>query len=189
MASPQAGRVYIPAGLSSKSDPDDDYSGHPYTAYFVVSIMFHHAIADRMSFIKDIQLAPPHRHQGGIAHAQNEESATVNGGSLISFVGNMTGQMKVVSTAQFYWSAVWIAHMRFTLQEDVLYSTLFAQLAANSHADRQSESTKWYDHYKYVLENVGWKVQSFEYVAGISCSTSGYTFICAPILALLPSMA
>ena len=46
----------------------------------------------------------------------------------------------------------------------MLNSTLFAQLAANKKHDRQNETTEWYNYYKYVLETVGWNVQSFEYV-------------------------
>ena len=46
----------------------------------------------------------------------------------------------------------------------MLNSTLFAQLAANKKHDRQNETTDWYNYYKYVLETVGWNVQSFEYV-------------------------
>ncbi len=46
----------------------------------------------------------------------------------------------------------------------MLNSTLFAQLAANKQHDRQEETTKWYDYYKYVLETIGYNVQSFEYV-------------------------
>lgn len=62
-------------------------------------------------------------------------------GSLASFVKNLAGQQK----------------------QDVLNSTLLAQLAASKKFDRQKETTKWYDFYKYVLENVGWVIQSFQF--------------------------
>ena len=62
-------------------------------------------------------------------------------GSLASFVKNLTGQQK----------------------QDVLNSALLAQLAASKIYDRQNETTKWYDFYKRVLENVGWVIQSFQF--------------------------
>lgn len=52
----------------------------------------------------------------------------------------------------------------------MINSTLFAQLAANNKHNRQNETAQWYDYYKTVLENVGWTVQSFEYV-GVGSSS------------------
>ncbi|RPD54392.1 hypothetical protein L226DRAFT_541164 [Lentinus tigrinus ALCF2SS1-7] len=102
------------------------------------------SIADRIKIIKDIELAQPQTQAGaarGVVYADGEDSAAVNAGASVSFVGNITGQMKF----------------------DVLNSTLFAQLAANKQYNRQDETTQWYDYYKYVLETVGWNVQNFDF--------------------------
>ncbi|RDX44689.1 hypothetical protein OH76DRAFT_1559509 [Lentinus brumalis] len=96
------------------------------------------SISDRIKIIKGIDVAVP-KGQGAV-FANEEESAAVAAGSSVSFVGNLPAQMK----------------------SDVLNSTLFAQLAANKQHDRQEETTKWYDYYKYVLETIGYNVQSFD---------------------------
>ncbi|RDX44724.1 hypothetical protein OH76DRAFT_1421205 [Lentinus brumalis] len=97
------------------------------------------SISDRLKIIKGIDVAVP-KGQGAV-FANEEESAAVAAGSSVSFVGSLPAQMK----------------------SDVLNSTLFAQLAANKQHDRQEETTKWYDYYKYVLETVGYNVQGFDF--------------------------
>ncbi|KAI0706887.1 hypothetical protein C8T65DRAFT_220438 [Cerioporus squamosus] len=97
------------------------------------------SIADRIKIIKGIDVSVPKGN--GAVYADGDDSASVAAGSSVSFVGNITGQMKA----------------------DVLNSTLFAQLAANKAHDRQEETTAWYDYYKYVLETVGYNVQGFDF--------------------------
>ncbi|TFK81631.1 hypothetical protein K466DRAFT_666998 [Polyporus arcularius HHB13444] len=97
------------------------------------------SISDRIKIIKEIDVSLPKGQ--GVVFAKEEESAAVAAGSSVSFVGNLPAQMK----------------------SDVLNSTLFAQLAANKQFDRQEQTTKWYDYYKYVLETVGYNVQSFDF--------------------------
>ncbi|KAI0706874.1 hypothetical protein C8T65DRAFT_220266 [Cerioporus squamosus] len=94
------------------------------------------SIQDRIKFIKGLHIAAP---RGRAAHADGEDSAAVSDGSTVSFVGNLPIQQK----------------------SDVLNSTLLAQLAANKQHNRQNDTKAWYDYYKYVLENIGWNVQSF----------------------------
>ncbi|KAI0706866.1 hypothetical protein C8T65DRAFT_220048 [Cerioporus squamosus] len=95
------------------------------------------SVNDRIKFIKEVQIAAPRTH---VVLADGQDSAAVADGSSVSFVGNLSGQMK----------------------SDVINSTLFAQLAANKQHDRQNATKAWYDYYKYVLENVGWVVQAFD---------------------------
>ena len=47
-------------------------------------------------------------------------------------------------------------------QEDVLNSTLFAQLAANQSYDRQTRFMEWYEYYRDILWNIGWDVAEFK---------------------------
>ncbi|CAH3015902.1 unnamed protein product, partial [Porites evermanni] len=89
----------------------------------------------RQGFVKSLELGDEFPFGVG------KDQRYVADGSLASFVKNLTGQQK----------------------QDVLNSTLLAQLAASKKFDRQKETTKWYDFYKYVLENVGWVIQSFQF--------------------------
>lgn len=65
----------------------------------------------------------------------------VDDGSLVSFVSNL----------------------KATQKQDVLDSTLLAQLAANKHAVRFEDTEGWYKFYVNVMENVGWVIQSFNF--------------------------
>ncbi|RDX44731.1 hypothetical protein OH76DRAFT_1559541 [Lentinus brumalis] len=105
------------------------------------------SIHDRIKIIEGIEIASKLQGRGAVL-SDNQDSAAVDAGSSVSFVGNLPGQMKASSTR---------------LYSDVLNSTLFAQLAANKQYDRQNQTTAWYDYYKYVLETVGWNVQGFDF--------------------------
>ena len=65
---------------------------------------------------------------------KKKEQGFVDCGSLVSFTENLSEQNK----------------------EDVLNSTLLAQLAANKKYDRKTQHDEWYTFYMKVLENVGW---------------------------------
>ena len=62
-------------------------------------------------------------------------------GSLVSFVSNLTGQQK----------------------QDILDSSLLAQLAASKKYDREKDTENWYKFYTKVMENVGWVIQGFRF--------------------------
>lgn len=72
---------------------------------------------------------------------EGEKAGFVDSGSLISFV---TGIPKLQ-------------------KNDVLNSTLLAQLAANTAFDRWTNTENWYKKYVEVLENVGWVIESFNF--------------------------
>lgn len=76
-----------------------------------------------------------------MAGAIQKPSAFVDGGSLVSFVAGVSGQNR----------------------EDVLNSTLLAQLAADKKFNRETEVMKWYDYYTTVLGKVGWVTQGFNW--------------------------
>lgn len=75
------------------------------------------------------------------AFASNEQGAAVDAGSLVSFVGGISGLHK----------------------SDVLNSTLLAQLAATKQYDRYTQTRQWYEFYTNVLANVGWVMPGFVY--------------------------
>ncbi|KAI0654664.1 hypothetical protein C8Q70DRAFT_1058255 [Cubamyces menziesii] len=95
------------------------------------------SISERMSFINDLEIY----NDPAIASATASDSAAVNGGAAVSYVANLIGQMK----------------------EDVINSTLLAQLASDKkYPGRPMNRMKeWYDNYGTVLAQVGWTVQAF----------------------------
>lgn len=71
----------------------------------------------------------------------DKDSAYVTAGGIVSFVAGLTTQQK----------------------EDVLNSTLLAQLAANKAFDRETKTKEWYGKYHEVLENIGWVISAFDF--------------------------
>ena len=57
---------------------------------------------------------------------------------MVSFADGVTGQQK----------------------EDLLNSTLLAQLAANGRFDREKDTLNWYETYRTVLRGVGWRSEA-----------------------------
>ena len=53
--------------------------------------------------------------------------------------------------------------MKKQQKQDVLYSTLLAQLAASKKYDRFIDPDKWYNVHIDVLRNVGWVLQDFKF--------------------------
>ncbi|XP_028411410.1 uncharacterized protein LOC114533972 [Dendronephthya gigantea] len=103
---------------------------------------------DAVSFVESLEL-----HEGSPMPMRMMESfkstlaekkkakAFVDAGSLVSFTENLSGQNK----------------------EDVLNSTLLAQLAASKKHDRQTDSANWYKFYTDVLMKIGWVTQQFQF--------------------------
>ena len=122
------------------------------------------------SFVESLELpAPPpfvaRMELGAPQITEGQKSAFVNGGSLTSFVSDLTAQH----------------------QSDVLNSTLLAQLAANKKFDREEQTVEWYKFYRNVLENVGWVIQAFDFT---KFKASGATFtVDKVVLDLLASIA
>ena len=73
--------------------------------------------------------------------SDGKKQGLVDAGSLVSFTANLTGQQK----------------------QDVLYSTLLAQLAANKKYSRFNDTKQWYEFYNNVLEKVGWVMQNYHF--------------------------
>lgn len=68
-------------------------------------------------------------------------SAAINGNIIASFVDGVNGQQK----------------------DDVLASTLFAQLAANAKFNRTADPFNWSNRYSNVLENIAWVVPNSQF--------------------------
>lgn len=77
-------------------------------------------------------------------------------------------------------------------KEDVLNSTLFAQLAANGYikkqgGTRETDTQDWYAYYLNVLENIGWRLDSMQFQ---HYNTSSKTFtIDKAVIELLQALA
>jgi len=71
----------------------------------------------------------------------NKDQGFVDTGSMVSFTKALSGQDK----------------------EDVLNSTMLAQLHANKVCDRYRDTERWYKEYVNVLENIGWVIQAFDF--------------------------
>lgn len=71
----------------------------------------------------------------------DDAAAYVTAGGIIGFVAGLNGQQK----------------------EDVLNSTLLAQLAANKAFDREIDTVNWYKKYREVLEKIGWVASEFTF--------------------------
>ena len=111
---------------------------------------------DSVEFVRNLEIVdyfPPFKGPKlGTAVSDGKKQGFVDDGSLVSFTVNLQGQDK----------------------QDVLNSTLLAQLAASKKYDREKQTKEWYQFYVHVLENVGWVIQSFsfkEYQSGSSTFT------------------
>ena len=94
--------VYIPCRTLDK-EPAQQQASNLFVA--TLSNAYHSrtmspplSIGDRLKIIRDIEVTAIRPHGHGAVFADDEDSASVAAGSSVSFVGNITGQMKVWST-------------------------------------------------------------------------------------------
>jgi len=98
---------------------------------------------DPVSFVRSLELenySGGFHGKGYIAGSPKSEG-WVDAGSLVSFTSQLTAQHK----------------------EDVLNSTLLAQLAADKKYDRFSQTEDWYKFYTEVMGKIGWVMQSLKF--------------------------
>ena len=88
-----------------------------------------------LSFVEQLEIELPN------FQVSTSSQDFVDAGSLVSFMGDVGKQER----------------------EDVLHSTLLAQLAADYKYDRKKQAKDWYNYYVEVLSNVGWILQGFEF--------------------------
>ncbi len=99
---------------------------------------------ERVTFVQDINLKGVAR---GVSNRGAKGSApslpdtgdvgAVVAGSVVSFTANLTGEAR----------------------QDVLNSTLLAQLSANAEKNAMEDPVGWYMEYTKVLEHLGWNIQ------------------------------
>lgn len=98
---------------------------------------------DPVSFVRSIELenySGAFHGDGHIAGSPKSEGL-VDAGSLVSFTSHLNTQQK----------------------EDVLNSTMLAQLAANAKYDRFTQTEDWYKFYTEVMGKIGWVMQGFKF--------------------------
>jgi len=98
-------------------------------------------IHQRLRYIRGVGLPLPHklsRQEPG--EIGDDTDGAVGASSLVSFVGDLTLESK----------------------QDVMNSTLFAELAANNLFDRKTELVRWYARYLEVLNIVGWTTANYQ---------------------------
>jgi hypothetical protein len=102
------------------------------------------SLDDRLDYINNLEIdfsLLQGRNDLKLRLDDEDKAGLVDSGSLISFVTGLKSQHK----------------------EDVLNSTLLAQLAANTAFDRWSDTNNWYKKYVEVLANVAWVIESFSF--------------------------
>jgi len=99
-------------------------------------------IHQRLRYIRGVQLPPPHKlsKQEPALEIGDDTHGAVGASSLVSFVGDLSLENK----------------------QDVMDSTLFAELAANAQFDRKTELARWYARYLEVLNIVGWVTSGYQ---------------------------
>lgn len=100
---------------------------------------------DRLAFIQQLEIDCAPSQLPILARSvklyADQNQGFVDSGSLVSFVSGIGKQNR----------------------EDVLNSTLLAQLAANKKFNRQEQIEEWYQFYVDVLSKLGWVIQNFSF--------------------------
>ena len=103
----------------------------------------------RTAFVESLELAVTDKR---MASMRSDSEST-----LVLTADKDTGFVDAGSTVTF------VGGIPVARQEDVLNSTLLAQLAANKVFDRESQTEQWYGYYRNVLENIGWVITNFAF--------------------------
>ncbi|KAI0656443.1 hypothetical protein C8Q70DRAFT_1056675 [Cubamyces menziesii] len=96
-------------------------------------------IDERIAYIRGLDI---NKGPAAPSAAQGDESASVVGGSALSFLAGVNNQTK----------------------EDVMYSTCLAQVVAdNKYPGRlRGQEQQWYDAYVDALQHLGWSIREFQ---------------------------
>jgi len=98
-------------------------------------------VQQRLRYIRGVQLPPPHKlSRIDPVEIGDDTDGAVGASSLVSFVGDLSVENK----------------------QDVMNSTLFAELAANNLFDRKTQLNQWYARYLEVLNIVGWLTSGYQ---------------------------
>lgn len=98
-----------------------------------------------LEYVKQLEIESPNFQvcatPPSVQLSASKEQGFVVAGSLVSFVGNIGTQER----------------------EDVINSTLLAQLAADKKFDRKKQTEEWYGYYVKVLSELGWVLRDFSF--------------------------
>lgn len=108
------------------------------------------SVQERVGFVQSLQIGPS---RASLAVAASKATASVDAGSLVSFVADVSDQHR----------------------SDALNSTLLAQLNSDTLFDRfdKTQLMNWYQNYASVLGKIGWTMQAFQFQ---NYQASGSTF-------------
>lgn len=94
-----------------------------------------------IALVSELVLSKDIRDYGLSKFAAEDESAMVGSGQANAFVTGISLLNK----------------------QDVMNSTLLAQLGASGKYDRFTQTTQWYNEYRTILEGLGWIVTDFKF--------------------------
>ncbi|XP_068709313.1 uncharacterized protein [Montipora foliosa] len=115
---------------------------------------------DSVSFIQSLELeehGPSHMPGGIVLLAETKNEGSADSGSLVSSTSKSEGLVDAGSLVSF------TSEVGQKQKEDVLNSTLLAQLAANKKYDRFTDIENWYKFYGDVMSQLGWVMQNFKF--------------------------
>lgn len=99
---------------------------------------------ERVTFVRNLEIDVPTRGGGSRGTVPDVvpvpgvgDAGAVVAGSVLSFTADLTGDHR----------------------QNVLDSTLLAQLASNTKFNATADPVGWYEHYTRVLQEVGWVIQ------------------------------
>ncbi|WP_410673571.1 hypothetical protein [Amycolatopsis sp. cmx-4-68] len=133
---------------------------------------------DRLSYVHNLEIAPPHPEIAALAGRSTARAAqvtldgptaSIDAGSLVSFTASVSPQHR----------------------SDALNSTLLAQLNSDKLHDRfdPAQVIDWYRNYTTVLSNIGWDMQAFdlEHYRAEGSTMSVSTAVLGVMAALIPA--
>lgn len=121
---------------------------------------FENLTMDSVSFIQSLELeehGPSHMPGGTVLLAETKNEGSADSGSLVSSTSKSEGLVDAGSLVSF------TSEVGQKQKEDVLNSTLLAQLAANKKYDRFTDIENWYKFYGDVMGQLGWVMQGFKF--------------------------
>jgi hypothetical protein len=114
-------------------------------------------MSDTNKFISALQLEDPVTRLEARAPRATVFAAASMRAAVAADTDKPQGYVDLGSTVSF------VSGVSSDNQDDVLNSTLLAQLAANKKFDREKDTPNWYKFYADVLGNVGWVIQQFSF--------------------------
>ena len=120
---------------------------------------------ERIDFINALEIDPVAAERAlssrRIVGSSDKASAAVVGSSLISFVDKLDEQSRACLLIFFDEGGGQVTIL-FFIQNDVMNSTLLAQLGADARFSKTKQTDRWYEKYQETLGKVGWVTKNFK---------------------------